>query len=203
MGSHSGSSILPRRWSAGWKAIFTSFLAELKAKRIMHEQVLLDVERRSRELSERERLLAERSEAAERQRRETLEKSWQEAKEIVQGAKREMNAIMEEARREKGRAARERIRQAEEEVEVQLRELHPERHLADRRYRCRRYGLRQADRLRRHGHVRRQKAWPSPGACRPDGNGSIRFRCGARTGKAAIARKASPAGCRGDRCQPA
>lgn len=109
---------------------FHELLAELKEKRRRHEEALLDLAQRSRELAEQERLVAERLAAAERQRHESLEKSWQEAKEIIQGARREVNAILDEARREKGRAAQERLRLAEREAEERLRELRPETRLA-------------------------------------------------------------------------
>jgi DNA mismatch repair protein MutS2 len=109
---------------------FHELLAELKEERRRHEEALLDLAQRSRELAEQEQLLAERFGAAERQRRESLEKSWQEAKEIIQGARREVNAILDEARREKGRAAQERLRLAEKEAEERLGEFRPETRLA-------------------------------------------------------------------------
>lgn len=109
---------------------FHELLSELKEERQKHEAAIVDLERRSGELAERERLAAERLAAAELQKREALEKGVLEAKEIIQGARREVSAILEEARREKGRAAKERLRQAEEETEGRLRELHPEKHLS-------------------------------------------------------------------------
>ncbi|MCM2359137.1 MAG: Smr/MutS family protein [Geobacteraceae bacterium] len=109
---------------------FHELLAELKEERQKHEEALVDLERRSRELAERERLAAERLAEAELRKREAQEKGWQEAKEIIQGARREVNAILDEARREKGRAARDRLEQAEREAEERLRALHPEKHLS-------------------------------------------------------------------------
>ncbi|HYS44055.1 MAG TPA: Smr/MutS family protein, partial [Geobacteraceae bacterium] len=108
---------------------FHELLTELKEERRRHEEALLDLARRSRELAEQERLLAERLAAAEQQKRVSLEKSWQEAKEIIQGAKRDVNAILDEARREKGRAAQERLRLAEQEAEERLLDLRPETRL--------------------------------------------------------------------------
>ncbi len=108
---------------------FHELLSELKEERRRHEEALLDLARRSRELAEQERLLAERLAAAEQQKRVSLEKSWQEAKEIIQGAKRDVNAILDEARREKGRAAQERLRLAEQEAEERLLDLRPETRL--------------------------------------------------------------------------
>ncbi|HTG80585.1 MAG TPA: Smr/MutS family protein [Geobacteraceae bacterium] len=109
---------------------FHELLAELKEQRQRHEEALLDLEFRSRELAEKEQRAAERLADAERQRRESLEKGWQEAKEVIQGARREVNAIIDEARRERSRAAQERLREAEEAADARLRELRPETQLA-------------------------------------------------------------------------
>jgi len=109
---------------------FHSLLAELKEKGRRHDEALVELTRRKREMAEKERLLAERLATAERERRETRENALREAKEIIQGARREMNSILEEARQERRREARARLAEAERQAEERLREMRPDEGLA-------------------------------------------------------------------------
>jgi DNA mismatch repair protein MutS2 len=111
------------------EADFHALLAELKEKRSMHEEALAGLERRSREMADKELLLAERIAAAGLREREILEKGRRESLEIIRAAKRDVNAIIEEARQEKGRLAKEQILLAEQEAEAKLRELRREKEL--------------------------------------------------------------------------
>ena len=111
------------------EAEFHALLAELKEKRSLHEEALAGLDRRSREMAESERLLAESIAAAGLREREILEKGRQESLEIIRAAKRDVNAIIDEARKEKGRLANERLRLAEQEAEAKLRELRQEKEL--------------------------------------------------------------------------
>ena len=111
------------------EAEFHALLAELKEKRSLHEEALAGLERRSREMAESERRLAESIAAAGLREREILEKGRQESLEIIRAAKRDVNAIIDEARKEKGRLANERLRLAEQEAEAKLRELRQEKEL--------------------------------------------------------------------------
>jgi DNA mismatch repair protein MutS2 len=104
---------------------FHELLASLKSTRQRHADLVAGLERRERELAERERLVGERLADAERQRRESREKGLREARDLVGGARREMNAILEEARRERSKASREKLTVVEERLETALRELQP------------------------------------------------------------------------------
>jgi DNA mismatch repair protein MutS2 len=105
---------------------FHSLLAELKEKRRMQENLLADLDKREKRLEEKERLIAERMTAGERQKREALEKAYLEAREIIAGAKRETRSVLEEAKRERSRTSLKQLEEAEKSVERKLRELDTE-----------------------------------------------------------------------------
>jgi DNA mismatch repair protein MutS2 len=105
---------------------FHSLLAELKEKRQRQEELLLDLDKREKSLEEKERLLAAQLAAAEKQKRESMEKAYLEAREIIAAAKRETRAFLEEARREKNRIPLKKLEDAEKAVEKKLREFDTE-----------------------------------------------------------------------------
>jgi DNA mismatch repair protein MutS2 len=105
---------------------FHSLLAELKEKRLRHEQMLASLTAREKEVEERARLIEERQATAELQKRDALEKAYLEAREIISAARRETRAVLEEARREKSRSSLKTLEEAGKIVEEKLREFHPE-----------------------------------------------------------------------------
>jgi DNA mismatch repair protein MutS2 len=105
---------------------FHSLLAELKEKRLRHEEMLANLATRERELEAKGRAMAEREIAAGDRTREALEKAYRDAREIVAAARRETRAIIEEARKEKSRAALKKLDDAEKVLEAKLHEFHPE-----------------------------------------------------------------------------
>ena len=109
---------------------FHALLEDLKSQRMKYDETLADLEQRVRATAEQERILEVRRAGWERERRETLEKSYRDSKDIVSGVKRELNAILEEAKRERSRTSMKKLTVVEERVEEKLREMGGEPSLA-------------------------------------------------------------------------
>jgi len=80
---------------------FHTLLAELKDRRLSHENALQELERQRIEHEEREKILHEKFVRAEIQTKEILEKAYRDAQEIVLTTKRQMHELLDEVKREK------------------------------------------------------------------------------------------------------
>jgi len=102
---------------------FHALLSDLKEMRLRQEQLLADLDRRGRLLTEREATIAARFSEMEEQRKEARAKGLRDAKELVQSARKEINRILEEARRERSKTSVKQLAVVEEKLDSSLCEL--------------------------------------------------------------------------------
>lgn len=96
---------------------------DLKEKRDDYERLIKELEGRMERIREKERVLDEMIEHAERERKEILRKAYEEARLLAIETKRRLNRIIDEVRVKGHRLARKEIEEASREVEEKIRDL--------------------------------------------------------------------------------
>ena len=108
------------------EADFHALLRDLKEKRRLLDDTLIQLAEREEALARAERKLAERAEEAGQLIKGAKEKGYLEAQQIIRKARREVSLLIEEARRDKAREAKGKLDEAAVELEQALTELRPE-----------------------------------------------------------------------------
>ncbi|NTU41498.1 MAG: endonuclease MutS2, partial [Nitrospirales bacterium] len=101
------------------KVDLEALITELHEKRRFYEDAIQDIDRRQRDVEERERLLKERSVETDVRQKEALAKAYKEASDIVILTRRMMNSLLHEIK-EKGK---EKAKEILKETEAVLKEV--------------------------------------------------------------------------------
>ncbi len=104
------------------KIEFHNLIKEMKEKSIKYEEALYEIHRYKKEMIEKEKLLLEKLEDAEKKKKEILKNTYEEALKIISNTKRQVNTLIEEAKRGRKQEVKKVLKIEEEELIKRLKE---------------------------------------------------------------------------------